>query len=454
MGNRVVPTDGRLLQRGMSATVAEILLIALLLGLNGLLAMSEMAIVAARKARLRRRAEDGDAGAAAALALAEEPTRFLSTVQIGITLVGILAGAFGGATLAAQLGAGLKAVPLLAPYAEALGLAIVVVAITFLSLLFGELVPKRLALNAPEAVASLVARPMRAASTLAGPLVSFLTLSTEAVLRLLGARPSEEATVTEEEIRVLIAQGAEAGVFEEAEREIVEGAFELSETEVRELMTPRPMIAWLDVEDALQASYAEIARHPHSYYPICRVGLDEVLGMLSTSDLVAHLAAGTEPDLVALARPALFVPESLPAFRALEQLKQVGPHVALVVDEHGSVEGLLTPTDVLEALVGDLARMERGTPAGPVRREDGSWLLEGLMSLDDVAELFMLPATSEEERPEVQTLGGLAMVRLGRVPSAGDRFSWRGLQFEVLDMDGRRVDKLLASVETPDTPVP
>jgi len=260
----------------MSAITTELILIALLLVLNGILSMSEIAIVSARKARLRQRAEEGDSGAAAALALAEEPTRFLSTVQVGITLVGILAGAFGGATIAEQIGAALQTYPPLAPYGEAIGLGVVVLAITYLSLIVGELVPKRIGLNSPERIASRVARPMRLLSTAAGPLVSFLTVSTELVLRLLQVRPSQEAAISEEEVRILIAQGTEAGVFEEAERELVESAFELGETRVEELMTPRPLVTWLDADDPPDVAWQRSLESSHSYYPVCRGELDQV----------------------------------------------------------------------------------------------------------------------------------------------------------------------------------
>jgi putative hemolysin len=431
----------------MTSVTTEVVLIACLLVLNGLLAMSEIAIVSARKARLRQQADSGDLGAAAALALAEEPTRFLSTVQVGITLVGILAGAFGGATIAEQIGAALQTYPPLAPYGEAIGLGVVVLAITYLSLIVGELVPKRVALNSPERIAARVARPMRLLSTVAGPLVSLLTVSTDVVLRLLQVRPSQEAAISEEEVRVLIAQGTEAGVFEEAERELVESAFELGETRVEELMTPRPLVAWFDADDAADAAWQKSLESSHSYYPVCRGELDQVVGVVSLRELAERLLAGQRPLLADLARQPLFIPEHLSAFRALEQFKQVGRRLALVLDEHGSIAGVLTPTDVLEALVGDLAPAEGEERIGPLRREDGTWLLDGLMPLDKVAETLELKHLGREEDVDVQTLGGLAMAALGRIPMAGDRFGWRGRVFEVLDMDGRRVDKVLALAE-------
>jgi putative hemolysin len=430
----------------MSSVAAELLLIAVLLVVNGVLAMSEIAIVSARKTRLRQRAAEGDAGAAAAIELAETPTRFLSTVQIGITLVGILAGAFGGATVAAVLAGAIGAAPSLAPYAEAIALAIVVATITFLSLIVGELVPKRVALNQPERIASLVARPMRVLARLARPIVAVLTLTTDGLLSMLGVHPAEGAAVTEEEVRLLMAQGTEAGVFQTAERELVESTFELGETQVRELMTPRPLIAWLDLESPPEAQWQALAALPHLHAPLCRGQLDNVVGILATRDLLPELIAGRTPDLLSLAQPPLFLPDRLPAFKALEQFRRAGPQLALVMDEHGGVAGLLTPTDVLEALIGDLAPAPGAPPTGPIRRPDGSWLVDGLMHLDEVAELFGFAEPTETEWEGIQTVGGLAMAKLGRVPAPGDRLSWHGLELEVLDMDGRRVDKVLVSL--------
>jgi putative hemolysin len=428
----------------MSSVTTELLLILLLLLINGLLAMSEMAIVSARRTRLQQRAAAGDAGAAAALDLAREPTRFLSTVQIGITLVGILAGAFGGATIAAAIRQALEPIPVLAAYAEAIGLAVVVAAITFLSLIVGELVPKRLALNAPERVAMLVARPMRLLAWLANPVVLLLTLTTDGVVRVLGVKPSEEAAITEEEVRVLIAQGTEAGVFEAAERELVESAFELGDAQVRDLMTPRPLIDWLDLDDPPEVQWQALAELPHLHVPLCRGQLDNVLGILEVRQVVGELLAGRRPDLASLAREPMFVPEHLPVFKALAQFRQASPHVALVIDEHGGVAGLLSLVDVLKALVGDLAQLPGTSVSRPVQRDDGSWLLDGLALVDDVADLLQLGAASADEDEDVQTLGGMAQAILGRVPRPGDAFVWRGRRFEILDMDGRRVDKLLA----------
>jgi putative hemolysin len=427
----------------MTGITTEILLIAALIVINGILAMSEIAIVSARKTRLRQQAQAGDRGAAAALELAEQPTRFLSTVQIGITLVGILAGAFGGATIATAIARALESIAPLAAYAEAIALALVVGAITFLSLIIGELVPKRLALSAPERIATAVARPMRLLAKLARPLVALLSITTDALLRLMGFRSAEQAEITQEEVRILIAAGTEAGVFQNAERELVESTFQLSETHVRELMTPRALVDWIDLEDASDAQWRALASMPHLHVPLCRGELDNVVGVLAVRELVPHLIAGERPDLASLASPPLFLPEGLPAFSALEQFSHTGPHLALVLDEHGGVAGLLTPTDLLEALVGGLSDSTNAPHGAPVRRDDGSWLLDGLMPVEEATELFGIPATANAD---VQTLGGLVMASLGRIPMAGDKIRWHGVYLEVVDMDGRRVDKVLATV--------
>jgi putative hemolysin len=426
----------------MSGYVTELLLIGMLLLLNGLLAMAEMAIVSARKGRLRARATSGDAGAAAALALAAEPTRFLSTVQIGITLIGILLGAVSGATIAADIRSAVLRVPPLSAYAQPLSLAIVVGATTFLSLVIGELVPKRIAQIAPEVIASHLARPLRLFAALTSPLVSILTLTTEGVLRLLGVRTSGRQSITEDDVRLLIAQGAESGVIQPAERDIVEGAFALGDRAVQELMTPRPRVTWLDLDAAQHATLARIAAAPHRAYPASHGDLDNVAGVIALKDVAVRLLKREQTELTTLLRPALFVPETLPAYEALDRFKESGTRIALVVDEFGVVVGLLTATDLLEVLAGDKASEHEAAPAGAARRARTSRVLDGLTPLHEAYASLGLPAETEQ-RDEAQTLGGVAMARIGRIPVAGDRFQWRGLSFEVVDMDGRRVDKLM-----------
>ena len=420
----------------------EILFILLLIIGNGIFAMSEIAVVSARKARLQQWASEGNAKARAALELANAPSRFLATVQIGITLVGILAGAFGGATIAEELAArlSLSLIPLLAPYSEVIGLGIVVLAIAYLSLVIGELVPKRLALNHPEAIASAVAAPMRALSVIASPAVRLLSASTEAVLRVLGVRPSTEPPVTEEELKVLIEQGTEAGVFEVAEQDMVEGVFRLSSRRIGALMTPRQKIVWLDLDGSPDEIQHKIGGSTHSRFVVVHGSLDNVLGVVHTKDLLARSLTGQPLDLKGSLQQPLFVPSTMSALCLLELFKKSGTHVALVIDEHGGLKGLVTTHDVLEAIVGDIARA--GAPQA-FQRGDGSWLIDGLLPMDEFRELVGIRQLPEEEKDAYHTLGGFVMAHLGRIPALGDRFDWNGMRFEIMDMDGLRVDKVL-----------
>jgi putative hemolysin len=430
----------------MLGVALQIAVIVVLTILNGLFAMSETALVSSRKARLRERAEAGDGGASAALALADSPTRFLSTVQIGISLIGVLAGAFGGAALAGPLAVALRGVPLLAPYAGPLAFGAVVVGITYLSLIIGELVPKRLALNGAEAVASRVAGPMRLISAVAAPAVWVLSASTEGVLRLLGVRQRGAAPVSEQEVEILMEEGARAGVFEEEERDLVARALRLDDRPVRELMTPRPNVVWLDADDPPEEVRRLARESRHSYFPVARGDLDNLLGLASVKDAWARGVSEQPAELLgSLRRPAL-VPEGVPATRALEAFKRYGLPLALVIDERGHIEGSVTLTDVLEALVGEVPDADEPAEQAIVRREDGSWLVDGLLAADELKErLGSSGLALHEEEADYQTVGGLVMDALGRVPAAGDRFERDGYSFEVLDMDGRRVDKVLVA---------
>jgi putative hemolysin len=422
----------------------QIAIIVVLTLLNGLFAMSETALVSSRKERLKQRAEAGDRGARTALELADDPTRFLSTVQIGISLIGVLAGAFGGATLAEPLSGALSRVPGLASYSWLVAFGIVVATITYLSLIIGELVPKRLALNDPETAASRLARPMRFLSTLAYPGVWLLATSTEVVLRLLRARRSDDPPITEQEVETLLVEGERAGVFEEEERELVGRALRLDDRSVRELMTPRPRIIWLDTEDPPQEHRRLVVEHRHSYYPVARGDLDNLVGLASVKDAWVQMMAGEHVNLLEVLRQPIFVPEGAPATAALEAFKSSGVPLALVIDERGNCEGLLTPTDVLEALVGEVPDIHNPAEEPPiVRRADGSWLVDGLLAAEELRAHLGLGQLPNEGREDYQTVGGLVMDQLGRIPVEGDRFEWDGFSFEVLDMDGRRVDKVL-----------
>lgn len=433
---------------------SELLIILALAVVNGLFAMSEIAIVSARRTRLQQRADEGDTGAKAALQLAESPDRFLSTVQVGITLIGILAGVFGGATLAREFNDIFSAAPWLAPYSHALSLTLVVALITFLTLVFGELVPKRLALIAPERIAAVVARPMQGLSRLAAPLVAVLSLSSSLVLRVLRIRPHHEPPVTEEEIKIMMAQGQQAGIFEKAEQDIVERVLRLGDRRVSSIMTPRNDIVWVDIDDSIGESMRAMTAAPHTYFPVCRGSVEQVVGLVSVKDQWIRMVSRQPPDLKATLQPPLFVPESVPALRLLEQFKQAGRHVALVVDEYGSVSGLVTLNDVLEAIVGDVPGSVPPEERDIVLRPDGTWLVDGVVSIDRLLEACGLEPLDPEEREAFDTVAGLLMAKMGRIPSAGDTLTWNNARLEVMDMDGHRVDKVLVARRAVDETAP
>ncbi|BAT55516.1 putative hemolysin [Nostoc sp. NIES-3756] len=427
----------------MSSITVEILIIFVLIIANGIFSMSEMAIVSARKVRLQQLANQGDAKAKAALKLAESPNNFLSTVQIGISLIGILTGAFGGATIASRLAVYVKFIPFLAPYSEPVSFGIVVLIITYLSLIVGELVPKRLALNNPERIAAVVAIPMRALAALTSPAVGLLSASTDLVLRILGITPSDEPQVTEEEIKILIEQGTEAGTFEEAEQDMVERVFRLGDRPVSSFMTPRPDIVWLDLEDTTEENRQKMTENGYSRYPVCQGGLDNVLGIIPVTDLLARSFRGDALDLTVGLRQPVFVPESTRGLKVLELFKQTITHMALVVDEYGVIQGLVTLNDIMSEIVGDVPSADDAEEPQAVQREDGSWLLDGMLAVEDFFELFGLEEWEFEERGSYQTLGGFVITHLGRIPAATDHFEWQNMRIEVMDMDGNRVDKVL-----------
>ena len=411
--------------------------------------MSEIAVVAARKVRLQQRAEEGDERAKTALALAHDPNRFLSTVQFGITLVGVLAGAYGGATLAAKLAVPIAEVPQLARYAEGIALGLVVSVITVLSLIIGELVPKRIGLNNPEAIASWVARPMILLSKIGGPVVHVLTAATNLVLRVFGIKGEAEPNLTEDEIKALISQGAETGAVGATEENIVQRVFQLGDQRVAAIMTPRPDIEWIDVDAGAEELREFLASHAHTQFVVCHGGLDEVLGIVRSADLLPLAFKGAPIDLRKLTKEALFVPDSMPAVQLLESFRGSHKHVALVMDEYGAVEGLVTVTDLLTAIVGDLPADASEAAGAFVSRADGSWLVEGSAPMEEVATHFGMDALPEDETGAYHTIGGFVMARLGRVPKAADTFEWGGLKFEVMDMDGRRIDKVMVARKAP-----
>lgn len=426
----------------MSTLLMEVLFILLLIAANGVFAMSEMAIVASRKARLRQWADEGNRRARVALEMANDPNRFLSTVQVGITMVGTLAGVFGGATIAENIAVRIEQIPRLAPYGETIGLAVVVAGITYFSLVVGELVPKRLALSHPERIASFVALPLQLLSIVGVPIIHLLSHSTEIILRMLGIRASTEPTVTEEEIRALVKEGAKTGVLEEVEHEIVKRVFRLGDKRASALMTPRTEVVWIDVADSPDEVRRKITESPHSRFPVCDGTLDNVLGVIQVKDLLLRGFEGRPYDFKGLLIVPLLIYEGMTGLKVLEMFKNTGTHIALVLDEYGSVEGLLTLNDILEAIVGGMPSDSEADEPMAVQRSDGSWLLDGMLSVDEFGDLFEPIRLPEGD---YQTLAGFVVTKLGRIPAVADSFVWGDLKFEVMDMDANRVDRLLVA---------
>ena len=424
----------------------EILFIILLIMANGIFALSEIAVVTSRRSGLQQRRDEGDLGAAAALEMVDSPGHFLSTVQVGITLVGIMAGAYGGATIAEELAEEFRAWPAVAAYSDSLSLAIVIAAITYLSIVLGELFPKRLALSNPERIAALISPSMSAFSTLARPLVFVLNASTDLLLKIFGIKHGEQPAITEEEIRILIDQGTTAGVIEEDEQDIVERVFYLGDQKTEAIMTPRAEIVWLDIDDAPEDIGAKITSGPFSIFPVCQGRLDRVIGIIQSKDVLSCSMSSHKVELRKSLLPPLFVPESMRALKVLERFKQTGIHLAIVVDEYGSVRGIVTLTDILEGLVGDIPHIEELEEPHIMRREDGSWLVDGAVPIKELKEALQIEQFPREGEGLYQTAGGLVMACLEKVPATGDYLEWKDYRFEVVDMDGQRIDKLLITL--------
>lgn len=423
----------------------EILIIVFLILLNGLFAMYEMAMISSKKARLEQRSQDNNAGSKLALKMLETPNRFLSTVQVGITLVGILAGAFGGARLAEPLAAVFNRLGWFGNSAQGIALALVVIVITFFSLLLGELIPKRIALNNPEGIASHFSGFMNILSKLTQPVVSLLSGATDLGIRLLRIKPQSEPTYTEEEIKILIEEGAEHGIFQEAEQDMVTGVFRLGARRVDALMIPRTEMVWLDIEDDRAQLIKEIIESEFSRLPVAEGDLDHVIGILNTKDLVGIDLHDPDFQLENLVRTPLFVPDQMPALTMFDRFRETGIHQALVIDEYGGVVGMVTLYDVLESIVGDIPLDEHDRDQDAVQRSDGSWLIDGMLPLDELKDLLDVDEFPEEERAGYQTLSGFIMNQLGSIPKVGQKFVWDRYEFEVVDMDGRRVDRVMVS---------
>ena len=428
----------------MNEIAFEILLVAGLLIINGLFSMTEIAVVSARRVRLARAAADGSAGAAKAVELQENPDRFLSTVQIGITLVGILSGAFGGALLSDEIGALVAQVPSLAPYSEQIGFGVVILVITYFALVIGELVPKNIALNRPELIATIFSRPMDLVSKITAPAVWVLSASTRLILKIFRVNASTDSAITEEEIRAHIAHGTEIGVLDETEQDLIESVIRLDDQRITALMTPRTKIEWIDLDDDADEIRQQIIESQYSRMPVARGSLDDVIGLVKSRDLLAQVLSGNQLDLEKPARQPVFAPETKTALELLEIFKESASHVALVVDEFGAIVGLVTMNDVLEAIVGDLP-VAGVVDHSVVLRDDGSMLLEGHLSVADFRDVLKLKELPDDERDAYQTLAGFVLTRLERLPVEGDKFEWESYTFEVMDMDGRRVDKVLVT---------
>ncbi len=426
----------------------DVTLLIFLIVLNGLFAMSEMALTASRKARLQVMVESGEPGAQAAMDLHENPNKFLSTVQIGITSIGVLNGIVGEAAFSDPLARWLVTVFSVADRPAAItATALVVMLITVLTIIFGELVPKRLGQMYPETVARLVSRPMNAISFATRPLVLLLTFCTDAVLRLMGIRGGPNRSVTEEEIAASLEEGLDAGVIEEQEHQMVRNVFRLDDRQVGSMMIPRAEIIWLDADATPEQLLLEIAEGGRTRYPVCSGGLDNVIGVLGVNTLLAPLSRGEKLVVTDHLKPPVFVPETLSGMELLEHFRQTRAELVFVVDEYGAVQGVIAERDVLEAITGEL-----GSPADEgawaVRREDGSWLFDGLIPVPELKDRLELKEMPEEDRGRYNTLAGMIMLLLGRLPRTSDHVEWEGWRFEVVDLDGKRVDKVLVNRTT------
>lgn len=433
--------------------MSDIFIILALILLNGVFAMSELAVVSSKRLRLERLAADGSAGAATALGLHEDPSRFLSTVQVGITLIGIFTGAFGEASLVARLAPTFVSLGLDDDYARAAALAIVVVCITFVSIVLGELVPKRIAILYPEAMAAAISRPLNLLSRIMHPFVRLLAFTTDSIMRLIGMHHRKDETPTEEDVTGMIKESTDAGVFEKAEYDIAARALRLDDWHLRALMTPRVDLEYIDLDQPLAESLARIAESPYSRFPVYRGDRSQVAGVVRARNLFGQAIRKQSLeaiDIAAAVEPVVYVPESVSAIDLLEQLKKHRVELAMIVDEYGDIQGMVTLTDVMIALVGEVTADGEAGHEDAVRREDGSWFVDGGMVLDRFRYLTGAEiAFPDEEEGAYHTLAGFLLYQLGVIPKSGDRLDWGGWRFEIADMDGNRIDRLLVSREEP-----
>ena len=412
--------------------------------------MAEIAIVSSRKSRLSQSANEGNEGSKVALELVNSPTKFLSTVQIGMTFTSIFAGAFGGGTIAFALAASLRQIPLVAPYAPQLAFFLVVAVITYLSLVIGELVPKRLAMNNPEKAANMLAPPMNLVSYITSPIVNLLSVSTDFIIKLLRVKPSSEPTVNDEDVRMLVREGAQLGIFELAEKDIVERTLRLGDKKANILMIPRKEIIWLNSEKTFKDQKQTITKFPHNYFPVCRGNIDRVVGIVRTKDLLTNYLEKEKFDINDFLHKPLLVPVSMNGLDILSQFKKSGIHVAMVIDEYGNIQGLISLKDILEAIVGDIPTIDEIEEQEFLKAEDGSVLVSGLASIEEFKEYFHVKKLPDEKSGMYHTIGGFVMHTLGKVPQPADFFELGNLRVEVVDMDGNRVHKILViSIKKP-----
>jgi putative hemolysin len=426
--------------------LTAVLVLFVLFLFNGVFAMSELAVMTSRRSRLHAAAARGNAGAAAALRLAQQPTRFLSTVQVGITLIGILSGAFAERAISASLQQTLAEVPALAPYSGTIALVLVVLGVTYFSLVLGELVPKRLALAFPETISSLIARPLDVLSRVAALPVRLLTFSTDSVLWALRVSPPADDDVSQEDVQALVARAASTGVFTPQEHALFRRTMHAADLTVRDLMVPRTDIVTLDADMTLDHVRLVVGTNPHSHFPVCRGGLDNLVGVVHIKDMISHgLLVGQDVRVADIAHQPYYVPETTPALRLLDTFRGSPVHVAFVVDEYGSILGFLTINDLAAALLGDIQRRGDEPPPGATRRDDGSWLLDGRLPLREAVGVLTLGEEALDDYPDVATIAGAVLALLGHIPRQGEHASWRGWRLEVVDMDGTRIDQLLAA---------
>jgi putative hemolysin len=421
----------------------EILIIFFFILINGLFSMSEIALISSRKNRLQAKANKGSKQAGIALKLSEHPNRFLSTIQIGITLIGTLSGAYGGATVAKQLSDILSRISWLDSYSDVVGVGIVVLLITYLTLVVGELVPKRIALANSEKVAIRIAPFMNTFSKISAPFVTILSKSTDLIINLFGIHQSSEPAITEEDLKSMLFQGKETGVIEESEQNMVERIFRLSDRDVSAVMTPRTELIFLSIYANNDEILQKIMQYPFSRFPVFKESYDDVVGIADSRDLLLQMVTSGNFNLESVMQKPSFLPETTSALDALEHLRFSGVKVSVVIDEYGGVLGIAGMNDILRAIIGSVKEPDITLEDNVVLRDDGSWLFDGMLQIDELKEYIGIEILPEEEDQKYDTLGGLMMTMLNRIPLAGDYFDWKGYRFEVMDMDGRRVDKVM-----------